>query len=146
MKNDWTDAGLTTISDAIKFGGKLFFIHETTKNGQLFGQLEIITGTGVKVNINDILIRFDAGRKFEFDDGVDQFERYYKEKDSFNDTCSDFEFDSVSQIGDSSMTKYRTGEYKLQKKEVKKTEEVKKHQLYPAGFDIRRIVNPNQKF
>lgn len=147
LKNEWTGAGLTTISDAIKFKGKLFFTHETTKNGQMFGQLETITGTGVKVNINDILIRFDAGRRFDFDDAVDQFESFYKENENLDDTISDFEFDSVSQVGaDDAMTKYKTGEYKLHKKVAKEPVVIKKPLIYPAGFDLRRILNPDLDF
>lgn len=147
LRNEWTAAGLTTIPDAIKFGGKLFFTHETTKNGQMFGQLETITGTGVKVNINDILIRFDAGRRFDFDDAVEEFENYYKNNANLDDTLSDFEFDSVSQVGeDDSMTKYKTGEYKLQKKVAKEPVVIKNKLIYPAGYEIRRILNPDLIF
>lgn len=92
------------------------------------------------------MIRFDAGRKFDYYDEVVEFEDQYQETDNLDDTVSSFEFDSVSQVGQSSMVKYKTGEYKFNKKGVKPIEIKKVEQLYPAGFDIRRIVNPNPKF
>lgn len=145
MRNDWTDAGLTTIPDAIKFKGKLFFAHETNMNGQMFGQLETITGTGVKVNINEILIRFDAARKYDFDDAVDEFEQYFKENPNLDDSLEYFDCDSVSQVAeDDSMAKYRNGDYKLEKKPVKKAVEVKKLHVYPSGYDMKRIFNPQR--
>lgn len=114
----------------------------------MFGQLETITGTGVKVNINEILVRFEAGRKYVFDDAVDEFEEFFKENPNLDDSLEYFDCDSDSQVAEDPMAKYRNGDYKLEKKpsakEVVEIKKIKTQVVVPSGFDMRTICNPRK--